>query len=170
MWRNISVLYCDLYKNDYITLILYRIWVLLLSPSCQYQKKPYITLGTGSSISLPRCEAWAPCVSGRPYPLLYLSEVAETTARSNAQTVLERTDCAQTRSLSSRVHNILSPLRHDRKPLIFQWAFTLRNAGIGSGSNPAFYTLKNEWLPVVTKRRQYIMNPPSGWCAFERVL
>ena len=48
------------------------------------------------------------------------------------------------------VHNILSPLRHDRKPLIFQWALTLRNAGIGSFSNPAFYTLKNEWLPVVT--------------------
>ena len=35
-----------------------------------------------------------------------------------------------------------------------------RNAGIGSGSNPAFYTLKNEWLPVVTKLRRYIMNPP----------
>ena len=53
-----------------------------------------------------------------------------------------------------RVHNILSPFRDNRKPLIFQWAFTLRNAGIGSGSNPAFYTLKNEWLPVVhaTKR------------------
>ena len=59
----------------------------------------------------------------------------------------------------SRVHNILSPLRDDRKPLIFQWAFTLRNAGIGSVSNPVFYTLKNEWLPVVTKRRRYIMNP-----------
>ena len=38
---------------------------------------------------------------------------------------------------------ILSPLRDDRKPLIFQWAFTLRNAGIGSVSNPAFFTLKN---------------------------
>ena len=33
----------------------------------------------------------------------------------------------------------------------FNGQFTLRNAGIGSGSNPAFYTLKNEWLPVVTK-------------------
>ena len=64
--------------------------------------------------------------------------------------------------LLSRVHNILSPLRDDRKPLIFQWVFTLRNAGIGSVSNPAFYTMKNEWLPVVTKRRQYIMNPALG--------
>ena len=64
---------------------------------------------------------------------------------------------------ASRVHNILSPLRHHRKPLIFQWAFTLRNAGIGSGSNPAFYTLKKEWLPVVTKGRQYIMNQ-AGYC------
>ena len=54
---------------------------------------------------------------------------------------------------------IVSPFRHDRKPLIFQWAFMLQSAGIGSGSNPAFYTLKNEWLPVVTKRRRYIMNP-----------
>ena len=78
--------------------------------------------------------------------------------------------CLQTRFYTqparlSRVHNILSPLRDDRKPLIFQWAFTLRNAGIGSVSNPAFYTLKNEWLPVVTKRRRYIMNPPlySYW-------
>ena len=51
-------------------------------------------------------------------------------------------------------YTVLSPLHHDRKPLIFQWAFTLRNAGIGSVSNPAFYTLKNEWLPVVTKRRR----------------
>ena len=70
----------------------------------------------------------------------------------------------------SRVHNILSPLRHDRKPLIFQWAFTLRNAGIGSGSNPAFYTLKNEWLPVVTKRRHYIMNPPLQFNSFATVM
>ena len=36
------------------------------------------------------------------------------------------------------VHNISSPFRHNRKPLIFQWALTIRNAGIGSGSNPAF--------------------------------
>ena len=71
------------------------------------------------------------------------------------------TENAETGTGTSRVHNILSPLRHDRKPLIFQWAFTLRNAGIGSVSNPAFYTLKNEWLPVVTKRRRYIMNPPN---------
>ena len=38
----------------------------------------------------------------------------------------------------SRVHNILSPFRHNQKRLIFQWAFTLRNAGIGSGSIPTF--------------------------------
>ena len=38
----------------------------------------------------------------------------------------------------SRVHNISSPFRHNRKPLIFQWALTLRNAGIGLGSIPAF--------------------------------
>ena len=68
-------------------------------------------------------------------------------------------NCTSVFLVLSRVHNILSPLRHDRKPLIFQWAFTLRNAGIGSVSNPAFYTLKNEWLPVVTKRRRYIVNP-----------
>ena len=61
--------------------------------------------------------------------------------------------------LLCRVHNKLSPLRHDLKPLIFQWACTLRNVGIGSVSNPAFYTLKYEWLPVATKRRRYIMNP-----------
>ena len=45
-----------------------------------------------------------------------------------------------------RVHNILSPFRNNRKPFIFLWKFTLRNAGIGSGSNPAFHTLKNQWL------------------------
>ena len=44
----------------------------------------------------------------------------------------------QPNQASSRVHNILSPLRHDRKPLIFQWALTLGNAGIGSVSIPAF--------------------------------
>ena len=33
---------------------------------------------------------------------------------------------------------ISSPFRHNRKPLIFQWALTLRNAGVGSGSTPAF--------------------------------
>ena len=49
----------------------------------------------------------------------------------------------------------------DRNPFFFQWAFTLRNAGIGSVSNTAFYTLKNEWLPVVTKRRRYYYEP--GW-------
>ena len=31
-----------------------------------------------------------------------------------------------------------SPFRHNRKPLIFQWALTLGNAGIGSVSIPAF--------------------------------
>ena len=39
---------------------------------------------------------------------------------------------------------ILSPFRDNRKPFIFLWKFTLRNAGIGLGSNPAFHTLKNE--------------------------
>ena len=53
----------------------------------------------------------------------------------------------------SRVH--VSVFRGNRKPYIFLWKFTLRNAGIGSGSNPAFHKLKNEWLPVVTKRRRY---------------
>ena len=38
------------------------------------------------------------------------------------------------------VYNIF---RHNRKPLIFQWAFTLQNAGIGSGSIPVFHPLKN---------------------------
>ena len=42
-----------------------------------------------------------------------------------------------------RVHNISSPFHHNRKPLIFQWALTLRNAGIGLGSIPAFRPLKN---------------------------
>ena len=38
----------------------------------------------------------------------------------------------------SLVYNISSPFRHNRKPLIFQWALTLGNAGIGSVSIPAF--------------------------------
>ena len=41
----------------------------------------------------------------------------------------------------------LTPLTYragGRKPFIFLWKFMLRNAGIGSGSNPAFHTLKNE--------------------------
>ena len=33
---------------------------------------------------------------------------------------------------------VLCPFHHNRKPFIFQWAFTLRNAGIGSGFIPAF--------------------------------
>ena len=33
---------------------------------------------------------------------------------------------------------ISSPFRDKQKPLIFQWVFTLRNAGIGLGSIPAF--------------------------------
>ena len=36
------------------------------------------------------------------------------------------------------VYNISSPFRHNRKPLIFQWALTLRNAGIEPDPIPAF--------------------------------
>ena len=46
-------------------------------------------------------------------------------------------------SLFSRVHNMSSPFRHNRKPLIFQWALMLRNAGIGSGSDLVLRPLKN---------------------------
>ena len=35
-----------------------------------------------------------------------------------------------TSSFKSRVHYILSSFRHNRKQLIFQWKFTLQNAGI----------------------------------------
>ena len=38
-------------------------------------------------------------------------------------------------------YNISSPFRHNRKPLIFQWALTLGNAGIGSVSIPAFHSV-----------------------------
>ena len=44
----------------------------------------------------------------------------------------------QSASSLSLVYNISSPFRHNRKPLIFQWALTLGNAGIGSVSIPAF--------------------------------
>ena len=36
------------------------------------------------------------------------------------------------------VYNISSPFRHNRKPLIFQWALTLQNAGIETDPIPAF--------------------------------
>ena len=41
------------------------------------------------------------------------------------------------------VYNISCPFRHNRKPLIFQWALTLGNAGIGSVSIPAFRSVNS---------------------------
>ena len=46
-------------------------------------------------------------------------------------------------NLLSLVYNISSPFRHNRKPLIFQWALTLGNAGIGSVSIPAFRSVNS---------------------------
>ena len=60
--------------------------------------------------------------------------------QSAMSTTNSNTDGLLVMNFLERVHNIiLSPLRHDRKPLIFQWAFTLRNAGIGFGDHiPSF--------------------------------
>ena len=41
-------------------------------------------------------------------------------------------------STEPAILNISSPFRHNRKPLIFQWALTLRNAGIETDPIPAF--------------------------------
>ena len=64
-------------------------------------------------------------------------------------------------------HNILNclicslpPLQESGGIYIYSSTRSCKDAGIGSVSNPAFYALKNEWLPVVTKRRRFIiMNP-----------